>query len=268
MSGIDMMTSIPSWMWFAILAVDLAVIGAVWWAVSTVAARLGLPLATQHRLRFWTAVAPLGWLAVAPFAALAVQQWIPGISEGAPSVATLPLIIAPFALGIGLLFNPTWRRVLGAIPQSWMVGVQFYRTIGFIFLVLMGMGVLPAYFALPAGYGDLISGLPTLGIAYLAARQIRGWKAWVWLINLVGITDFLVALGIGSGVLHNAALSESWFGSTEIVTTVFAVPPMSLIPLFVVPVGLVIHAYSVLKLVGVLDESVALESAGASSLAA
>ena len=256
MDNLELASQIPSWMWFAILAVDLAVIGFGWLAVSTAASRLGLDRTTQQRLRFWTAVGPLAWLAVAPIAAAAVQGWVPGVAPGAPSAATLPLVLAPLGVGLGLLANPTWRRVLGAIPQSWMVGVQFYRNIGAIFLVLMGLGVLPAYFAYPSGYGDLISGLPTLFVAYLAARQLAGWRLSVLAVNVVGMLDFVVAVGIGSGILHNAALSAAWFGTPDINTAVFALPPLSLIPLFVVPVGLVIHTYSLLKLVGWLENEI------------
>lgn len=239
---------IPSWIWASILLVDLAVAGLIWWGVTTTARRLRLPAPVQRRLRWWLAVTPVAWLALAPLAAMAVQDLLPSVAPGAPSAATLPLVLTPLVTGLALLRNPTWRRIIEAMPHEWLVGVQFFRNIGAVFFVLLGLGVLPAYFVYPSGYGDLISGLPTLFIAYAVARRWAGWKASVVIINALGMLDFIVAVGIGSGLLHNAAVSQWFFGTAEIVTTPFAYPPMSWIPLFVVPVGLVIHTYSLLKL--------------------
>ena len=59
-------------------------------------------------------------------------------------------------------------------PQSWVVGVQFYRVLGVIFLLLNAQGRLPSLFALPAGAGDIAVGLlaPIVALAY--ARGVVG----------------------------------------------------------------------------------------------
>ena len=41
--------------------------------------------------------------------------------------------------------------MIDAVPQPWLVGVQTFRVLGAIFLVLYASGALPGPFALPAG---------------------------------------------------------------------------------------------------------------------
>jgi hypothetical protein len=50
-------------------------------------------------------------------------------------------------------------QLIDAVPQSWLVGLQFYRVLGAIFLVMYAQGRMPAAFALPAGAGDVAIGL-------------------------------------------------------------------------------------------------------------
>ena len=40
-----------------------------------------------------------------------------------------------------------------------LIGVQVYRVVGLLFIVLLAQGQLPAYFAEPAGWGDIFVGL-------------------------------------------------------------------------------------------------------------
>ena len=77
----------------------------------------------------------------------------------------------------------------------WLTLPHAFRHMGMVFLV---PGVvaqpLPDYFAIPAAYGDLLTGL----LALLAVVVLRiGWKgamAAVWLFNVVGTVDLLNAL--------------------------------------------------------------------------
>lgn len=65
------------------------------------------------------------------------------------------------------------------------------------------------------------------------------------------LTDLVVAvalwLGITRGIFYSD-LSRIWFGETVTVTQPFAYFPLSLIPLFVVPIGIVLHLYSLIGL--------------------
>ncbi len=77
----------------------------------------------------------------------------------------------------------------------WLTLPHAFRHIGMVFLV---PGVvaqpLPAAFAIPAAYGDLVSGVLAL-LGLIALRT--GWAgalALVWLFNIVGTVDLLNAL--------------------------------------------------------------------------
>lgn len=77
----------------------------------------------------------------------------------------------------------------------WLTLPHAFRYLGMVFLV---PGVvaqpLPDTFAIPAAYGDLLTGILAL-LALIALRT--GWKgavAMVWLFNVVGTVDLLNAL--------------------------------------------------------------------------
>ena len=152
-------------------------------------------------------------------------------------------------LGYGFRFvSPTFHHLIEAVPQEWLLGIQFYRNVGAIFLPLMVLHVLPPYFALPAGIGDLLSGLPMLWIASRYAHKRPGARTQAILINLLGILDFMVALGIGSRLLLTPA--QAIFGVSAVTTAALPLWPLVLIPTFVVPLGLTIHLHSLTNLMG------------------
>ena len=64
-------------------------------------------------------------------------------------------ILVPILVGSILIWRSHYvRRLIEAVPQQWLVGVQLYRALGLIFLVLYAGGSLPGLFAWPAGSGD------------------------------------------------------------------------------------------------------------------
>ena len=105
----------------------------------------------------------------------------------------------------------------------WLTVPHAFRHVGMVFLV-PGMLVqpLPAEFAIPAAYGDLVTGL--LALLALFALQ-KGWaraEVLVWTFNVVGTIDLLNALRhLDVAPLFGAA----WY-----------------VPTFLVPMLLVSHA--------------------------
>jgi hypothetical protein len=105
------------------------------------------------------------------------------------------------------------------------------RTIGLVFLVpgVVG-GPLPAAFAAPGAYGDLL----TVGLAFLALLALRArWRGallLVWLFTAVGLLDFVNAFaqGLRADVAAQYALGPGWFIPT------FAVPAFTVTHLLVV----------------------------------
>jgi hypothetical protein len=148
---------------------------------------------------------------------------------------------------VGIMLFRWWtilRRVIEAVPQQWIVGVQFYRILGLIFLVLYAQGRMPGAFAWPAGVGDIIVGLaaPVVGMAYAHRwRNATGWlRAW----NLFGIADLVIALTTGfltsPSRLQMLALNQP----NELVSAF----PLVMIPVFLVPLSILLHLASLQKL--------------------
>jgi hypothetical protein len=152
-------------------------------------------------------------------------------------------------VGYGLrFFSGTYREVVDRIPQQLLLAFQSYRLVGAVFLPLMAIGILPTFFAVPAGVGDIVAGLAALGAAYLYAKRSAGAWGVAVATNLVGMLDFVVALGAGSRFL--AAPLQALFGGASATTEVLSVFPLGLIPLFVVPLGLIVHLHSLTRLFG------------------
>jgi hypothetical protein len=110
-----------------------------------------------------------------------------------------------------------------------------FRVAGVAFLIIMALGHLPALFALPAGLGDIATGIA----APLVVRKLAqgtGRRAALWL-NAFGMTDLVVALTLGALV-----------GFQLIHTTPSGAPisglPLVLIPTVEVPLLLALHITS------------------------
>ncbi len=104
----------------------------------------------------------------------------------------------------------------------WLTLPHAFRHIGMVFLVPgIAAQPLPASFAAPAAYGDLLSGVLAL-LALVALRT--GWRgtiALVWFFDIVGTVDLFNALRHADVVPD---LGAAWY-----------------IPTFVVPLLLVTH---------------------------
>ncbi len=103
----------------------------------------------------------------------------------------------------------------------WLTLPHAFRYMGMVFLV---PGVvaqpLPAAFAIPAAYGDLVTGVLAL-LALIALRT--GWAralALVWLFNIVGTVDLLNALRQANVVVDFGAAwyIPTWFVPLLLVT--------------------------------------------------
>jgi hypothetical protein len=64
----------------------------------------------------------------------------------ATSIPTIQYgILTPIIIGGWLIWrSPRLTWIIDAVPQSWLVGVQLYRALGMIFLILYATGLLPA----------------------------------------------------------------------------------------------------------------------------
>jgi hypothetical protein len=191
-----------------------------------------LPGEESHRLR---------WI-VGSAAVLAL--WLVGVmllaANGAfrADAPDIPVaLLATLAAGYLLLFSSTFRAILGNIPQHWLIGVQAFRILGGLFLVRYFQGELPGVFAIPAGVGDVLTGLfaPLVAYWWVAGKPYARTAAIAW--NLFGMADLVNAVTLG--VLTGG-------GGGGIVF------PIVLIPTYAAPRAFLVHSYS---LIGLLRKS-------------
>src|SRR5262249_4056411 len=124
-------------------------------------------------------------------------------------------------------------RVL-TLAQTWRVG-------GLVFVILYFQGALPGTFALPAGWGDFAIGITAPVVAWLWKRPFPYRTFVVW--NLLGCRDLVLAVTLG--VLSSATPAGVLAG--EVTTRLMGQFPLSLIPTFFVPLLLILHLISLLR---------------------
>jgi hypothetical protein len=154
-------------------------------------------------------------------------------------------LLIPIVAGI-LLFSiwQPFRRVIEAVPQQWLVGLQFYRTLGVIFLVLYAIGRLPAVFAIPAGAGDVLVGLLAPLVAIAQTRKSPQANSLLRAWNLLGLADLVVALTTGF-LTSPSALQRFAFDAPNVLVSRY---PLVMVPVFLVPLAILLHLASLHKL--------------------
>ena len=187
------------------------------------------------------------WLAVMiPFTLWLAIVWgaaINGFFKGGGGLPRVPLaLFAPVIIGVPILLSS--RRIgqlLDAMPASWIIALQLFRVLGSTFLIGWVYGAVPGIFALPAGIGDLLTGLFAVPVAIgLASGTVESRRAAVaW--NIFGLADFTVAISIGLGITSH--LIETGFPSAT-----GGAYPTVMIPAFAVPMSIMLHALSLRQL--------------------
>ena len=243
-----MIPDIPWYTTAIILGANVAAALGVWLIVAAAAGRSGLAAAATRKVRIGSAIFLFGWL-------LAALLLAPDpASLAARDRFYLTPLIPLFALGSAIVLlaaaglSPALRRTLGAVSLPAIHGIQFYRTIGAMFLVLMAWGKLPTHFALPAGWGDVAIGLaaPVVGLAL--ARHAAGSRALAAGWNVLGLLDLVVAVGMGTGYL--APLLAPHLGAQVPPAAAMGVFPLILVPTFAVPVSIMLHLLGLYRLTG------------------
>ena len=203
--------------------------------------RAGWSSDDQRRVVGVSALLLIGWLGVA------LALGASGVYRAAPDeIPTIQFgILAPILIGsILIMRSSTIARVIETVPQQWLIGVQLYRALGIIFLILYGAGKMPGLFAWPAGIGDVLVGAlaPVVAIAYARGPEKNGDLARVW--NILGLTDLGVAVATGMVTAPSPIQQFAFDLPNELVGTF----PLILIPIYLVPLSVLLHLASLIKL--------------------
>ena len=159
-------------------------------------------------------------------------------TPGTPPLRLLVVVLRPvIAFLIAYRMFAAVRAYALMIDLRFVTATQAWRFGGFAFLALYTYGVLPGYFAWPAGLGDMAIGAAApwilLGLArepgFAASRKFVSW-------NVLGILDLIVAVTVGAVVplLFPNVISS-------IPTGAMTRLPLVLIPGFFVPGYIILH---------------------------
>ena len=170
--------------------------------------------------------------------ALVFAAWLVGIvllaSDNFFSPPRIPVaLLATLALGYLILLSRTFRAIVAGIPQHWLIGIQTFRILGGVFLVRYFQGQLPGLFAIPAGVGDILTGVlaPLVAYWWFVGKPYARGAAIAW--NLFGMADLVNAFALG-------ALTGGGGGGI--------VFPIVFIPVYAVPRAFLIHSFSLMGL--------------------
>jgi hypothetical protein len=172
-----------------------------------------------------------------------------GTFETTPDQAPLALllsVILPAAIfGIAYMMSDGVRRYVLGLDLRLLTAIQGWRIIGAMFLVLMCLKLVPGAFAWPAGVGDTIVGLYAPFVVYALARRSPDWRGHVILLSILGLLDFVGAIGMGVLAGNNPIGVFRGPIGMELMQRL----PLSIIPTFGVPAWILVHWISLLKVV-------------------
>jgi hypothetical protein len=233
--------SAPSYLTAYILLSMIGIIAAFLAGLHVTASRAGWDAGQRARALLTADVLVPLWFAVA----LALSLW--GAFQGAASrPPTIEFgIFVPVLIGVIWLWrSQTARRLIDALPQSFLVGLQTYRALGLIFLLLYAQGRLPGLFAWPAGAGDVAVGLLAPFVAMAHARGDAGSETRLRNWNILGLVDLTIAITMGFLTSPSPLELFSFDAPNQLISAY----PLVMIPVFAVPLSILLHAASLIKL--------------------
>ena len=136
--------TIPTYLPYFVLTGTAATLIAILYGLNRALADADWPTPDRTRTLLVSAVILIGWLAAAiVLGAMGVYH------VNASEVPTIQYgIVLPILIGALMIWrSETTKRIIDAVPQEWLVGVQLYRALGVIFLILYATGKLPSLFA-------------------------------------------------------------------------------------------------------------------------
>src|SRR3984893_18570944 len=149
-----------------------------------------------------------------------------------PPIALGLAVVTPIVLFlIWFASSPGFRQFVLSLSPLTLTLVQTLRTAGIVFLALATYKILPAFFALSAGWGDIAIGVtaPFAALRLANPAHRKGFIFW----QVLAITDLAQALALGTlaGIIDPHGIP----------TGAMTVLPMSYISTFAVPLFLILH---------------------------
>jgi hypothetical protein len=233
--------TVPAYLPYYIFAGGVGIITAILLGLRLALAKANWPQPDRGATLRTASLILIGWFLVAiALGGLGVYQ---ASSDRLPTIQYG--ILLPILIGGALLWrSSTLGRIIDAVPLPWLVGVQLYRALGTMFLILYANNKLPALFAWPAGIGDILVGVLAPLVALIYARAPREGASLVLGWNVLGILDLVVAVSTGFITAPSPFLPHINPPTSELMSVL----PLVVIPTFAVPISILLHIATLMKL--------------------
>jgi hypothetical protein len=234
------MYDLPSHVWALVLIGTIGIPAATCVMLYRGAIAAGLGRRTATAVTAAAAAGLGGWLVASGLLARADVYHQPS-GQAAPwfgvafAGTLIALLLAARILPVARILADPGTAARLALPHT-------LRVVGVAFLIVMAQGHLPAVFALPAGLGDIATGLSAPFVAWRLARGTGHARA-VW-FNLLGILDLVVALTIG----FLAGLGPWRLLDVTPSTEPLSLLPLALVPTVAVPLAIALHVVALRRL--------------------
>jgi len=140
--------------------------------------------------------------------------------------------LAPIAVfSVWFAASEGFRQFALSLDPSILTSAQSWRIIGFSFVLMEAHGLLPAVFALSAGYGDMAIGATAAFVAWRLSNPRHRNSFILW--QVIGIGDLVLAMSLGTTARLLSPHSASMVPMTVL--------PLSLVPTFLVPLFAILH---------------------------
>jgi hypothetical protein len=233
--------TVPAYLPYYVLTGAISTVAAILFGLRSALRDAGWSIEDRTATLRAATITVVGWFLLA--IALASVDAYRGAADRIPTIQYGILI--PILIGGLLIWRlPRLARIIDALPQHWLIGVQLYRALGVIFLILYATGKMPGAFAWPAGLGDVLVGVlaPVVAITYRRGPRENADLASAW--NLFGLADLVVA--VTTGMLSSP--SPFQLLAFDLPNELVSRFPLVLVPVFLVPVSVLLHLASLSKL--------------------
>jgi len=154
-------------------------------------------------------------------------------------------IVVPIAvMAFAAIGSGERRQRVRAIPMPALILPHVLRILAIQFLLLWSAGRLTAPFAPFAGWGDIITGVTAIPVAWAVWRKTSGWRPLAVIWNLFGAADLIDAIALGVLSAPGSPLQLFAIPNAPTMTTL----PWVLIPGYLVPILFMTHVLMLVQL--------------------
>jgi hypothetical protein len=204
-------------------------------AIAVILTSIASTLALRLSQRIVLAALAGVWVALAIGAAVTGAFASPGQRPIALFVLLAPLGVT----GAAALLSSAVRSTLLAIPMPLLIGLNAFRIGGVLFVLLAEAGRVAGPFPYIAGWGDVVTGVLAIPVAWVAAHESADHPRRILAWNVFGTLDLFVAVVLGVISRNGSPLQLIHAGVGSAGLTQF---PWSLVPTVLVPYFLISHA--------------------------